>query len=299
MIDDVLEITTGKIEVKKGESYTASIFFDYIEEETKTGQANITDNYVEANYAIQDHIALTPKTYRLKGYVGEMTYRSPDDFITSLTESFNKKAKNSDTLKKLSQIYSVGNALSPVVSSYTQTAKNVINLVNDSYDRYNKIINNIKGNKNELENKKQNVCNSILFHLMDTRTPLNLEGLRFERTIGKDYKSQYFIQSVQSHQGDSRYMSDFEIILKELRTVESQTTKIDEKQLKEANAVQTTNTANNGKATTQKVKNMSTWDDRPKNMSTWSDKPKNMSTWSDRPKNVVPSFTSNVKKELK
>jgi hypothetical protein len=47
--------------------------FDSIGPEEIHLQSDITDSYLETNYAIQDHVALKPVKFTLTGYVGELT----------------------------------------------------------------------------------------------------------------------------------------------------------------------------------------------------------------------------------
>ena len=46
--------------------------FDVIDDETIQLDADITDSWIETNSTIQDHIALKPVRFTLKGYVGEL-----------------------------------------------------------------------------------------------------------------------------------------------------------------------------------------------------------------------------------
>lgn len=299
----------GKIEIQgeiEQENWNdrISVFFDYIEDETKTGQANITDNYVETNYAIQDHIALAPKIYRLKGYVGEVVYKRPKDYDSQAQEEFSKLTNKLRTQNKLKEIYAKGSALFPIVANYTNTAMAIGEKIYDSYKRYEKLFNIKKDNteNNSIVSEKstrQNDCNSILFHLMDNRVPISISGLQFERNKGKNYYSQYFIQSIQSHQGNNLYISDFEVTLKEFRTVASQTTNIDSKTIKEANAIQTTDTANNGKANALKVDDTKAKEQLKSVQNTLG----KAQTISNAPKhtifNEMQTYTNKIKAELK
>lgn len=47
--------------------------FDIMGPEEIALEADITDHYVEANYAIQDHIAIRPEKYIMRGYVGDLS----------------------------------------------------------------------------------------------------------------------------------------------------------------------------------------------------------------------------------
>lgn len=55
----------------------AGFLFDIPDEETATLRADITDNYVEENFAVQDHIALKPAQYTVRGMVAELVAFTP------------------------------------------------------------------------------------------------------------------------------------------------------------------------------------------------------------------------------
>lgn len=59
--------------------------FDFVGEEEITLESEITDHYVEDNYAIQDHIAQKPIKYVAKGYIGELFNIFPSTSLSILT----------------------------------------------------------------------------------------------------------------------------------------------------------------------------------------------------------------------
>ena len=59
--------------------------FDVVDNEEVTLRSEVTDHYVEDNYAIQDHIALPPVEVTLRGYVGEVSQLLPN--LTGLFSS--------------------------------------------------------------------------------------------------------------------------------------------------------------------------------------------------------------------
>lgn len=59
--------------------------FDIFAEEEITLESEITDHYVEDNYAIQDHIAQKPVRFVVKGYVAELTDLFPNTLLSILT----------------------------------------------------------------------------------------------------------------------------------------------------------------------------------------------------------------------
>lgn len=206
--------------------YGVAIFFDYLDDETLTTEAAITDNYVESNYAIQDHIAIKPKIYRLRGCVGEVVYKGSNEWIEALKGIVNNHPILSKTIDKLKPLASI----SGVIGNYTQSAKNVINQIESSYNRYRKILNSFDPNKtNLLNNRRQQTVVAILNQILQQRLPVNLNKLKFEYnpfTEGQ-YNKLYYLQSVSSHQGANDFISDIEVTIKEIRVATTKTVALD------------------------------------------------------------------------
>jgi hypothetical protein len=59
--------------------------FDVLGDEDIMLSSDITDHFVEENFAIQDHIALRPPKFTLTGYVGELTDIFQMSFLNILT----------------------------------------------------------------------------------------------------------------------------------------------------------------------------------------------------------------------
>jgi hypothetical protein len=65
----------------------AGFLFDVPDEEEINARADITDNFVEANFAVQDHIALKPEEYTVRGFVAELVAFQPQAPATATTEN--------------------------------------------------------------------------------------------------------------------------------------------------------------------------------------------------------------------
>ena len=238
---------------------SVAIFFDYITEESNTAEASITDNWVESNYTLQDHIAVKPRIYRLKGFVGEVLYKQPTKWRKALSDWADNHAIKKETIERIRPI----NSLSGIVSNYTRLAINVADQIESSYDRYKQIYEAFKyGNPQqnltntpaymEFIGRRQRVVSSILLNLLETRTPVELTDLAFneiEEIKGRGNRL-YFIQSVSSRQGDNAFISDYEVTIKEFRIATSQITKVDKSKFAGDVATQKTTEANNGTANT-------------------------------------------------
>jgi len=226
-----------------------AVLFDYIQDETSTVSADITDNWVESNYTLQDHIAIKPRIYRLRGCVGEVLYENVYKFLEKFEEEKIKHPVFSKTIDTVNAISS----LSGTVSSYTQAAINVVKQIESSYDRYKKIYDNFT-KANQLQGKRQAILYEMLVYMMQNRLPVHLTNLAFGDEVLKElyiYEKKYFIQSVSAHQGNNAYISDIEVTVKEIRVAVTKTTKVDSK--KYSGIAANTSEAKNGLAKAQEV----------------------------------------------
>jgi hypothetical protein len=65
----------------------AGFLFDVPDEEEMNSRADITDNYVEANFAVQDHIAIKPDEYTVRGFVAELVAYTPKNPATAAVDN--------------------------------------------------------------------------------------------------------------------------------------------------------------------------------------------------------------------
>ena len=226
-----------------------AVLFDYIQDETSTVSADITDNWVESNYTLQDHIAIKPRIYRLRGCVGEVLYENVYKFLEKFEEEKIKHPVFSKTIDTVNTITS----LSGTVSNYTRAAINVVKQIESSYDRYKKIYDNFT-KANQLQGKRQAILYEMLVYMMQNRLPVHLTNLAFGDEVLKElytYEKNYFIQSVSAHQGNNAFISDIEVTIKEIRVAVTKTTKVDSS--KYSGIAANTSEAQNGLAKAQEV----------------------------------------------
>jgi hypothetical protein len=202
-----------------------AILFDYIDDETLTTEASITDNYVESNYALQDHIAIKPKIYRLRGCVGEVIYRNQSD----LANWVNEKLKDHAVLQKTIEYMKPITVVSGVVSNYTQATINIVKQVESSFNRYKKMLDNFL-DPTPYNNKRQQEVVSMLNYILQNRLPVSLKNLKYDyysAGLENNYASEYYIQSISSHQGNNAFITDIEITIKEVRKVATKVSQLD------------------------------------------------------------------------
>lgn len=235
------------------------ILFHFIEDETSVMEASITDNYVETNHAVQDHIAIKPRIYRLRGCVGEVIYKGSSEWLNAITEKINSNPVLKKTVAALQPI----GAVSSIIGNGTATVINLVNHLENSYNRYKQMIENnfISAKQKVMTGKIQESVVADLNRILELRIPVNLKGLKFENTLddGNDYKRLYYLQSVSAHQGNNNYISDIEITIKEFRIATTRVTTLDKKQYgqltqqKNTSAIQKAAEVNQGTAQGQKV----------------------------------------------
>lgn len=111
--------------------------FDTRGEEEAKIESDITDNWIENNSAIQDHIGLKPLIITLRGYVGELTNKVDPD----IQELLRKYENSSDKAPNLTVA-----PLNPFLPSLTTQAQYIVNRAEEVYGVYkkaNKTVNRI------------------------------------------------------------------------------------------------------------------------------------------------------------
>ena len=224
-----------------------SVYFDVMQEHSISLQNQITDNYIEDNTAIQDHIAQSPLVISLRGLSGEAVYKPPlqsldwlyketNTFIQNKFNAGNPMANTNLLTDKLTIIP----ALLPPVDNITQMAKNAIQYVESSVNRYKKII-EVQNFKNEYREPRLRQIYNDLATLRKTNTLLIVET---------PYQSfgDMVIQSLTLTQGNENHITDISLTLKQIKFATTNTTKPDTSRMQWYNAVARAQEANHGKA---------------------------------------------------
>lgn len=179
------------------------------------GQANtsslsltsqITTHYTEDNYHINDHWALEPVKFTLTGLIGEIIYRPSKNWSNKAEKAF------IDYLKPLGVI-------SPTFDSYTQSAINLTNAVEESYRRYENIAKKALRTIGISESVKSTNQEFVISQL---------ETLRKNRQLVTIYTpygayTDMAIVAISANQENSKYQSSLEVQLQQWRTIESNT----------------------------------------------------------------------------
>jgi hypothetical protein len=210
----------------------AGFAFDIFTEHKSEQQAEITDHFVEDNSTIQDHIAIKPSKFTLRGFVGELvdTRADPKSKIQELTE-------------KLTII----NSYLPVI---TGAAKQLNNTVKN-------------GNLTTADGVEDAVGTGVdLFQAYKTLNPPDTKQAKAynffralfdaKQLVAVDspfgFIGDMAIENIVSIQADNKYITDFAVTLKKFRTASTELVDFDEKKAQGRASNQKSETKDQGKA---------------------------------------------------
>ena len=199
-------------------------------------KSQITTHYTEANYAINDHWAVEPLTYKLSGLIGEVIYRP--------STNWSNKA-----LARIKNYTAPLSIISPTFDSYTQSAINLTNQVEEVYKRYvqtaKKAIRSA-GLSDSISTSNQEFVFNQLNTLVDNRQFVTIY------TPYGTYDNMAIID-VQINQDDTLYMSKLDITLQQWRDTESSSRSATKAEKAELARVQGALASQNGIASTSEV----------------------------------------------
>lgn len=204
--------TFDKYIVRPANSFGLGGFVFDVEGESNINiSTEITDHYTENNVAVQDHIAVRPKKIILKNYVGELVYRLDGSTNTSLEKA----------VQKLTDI----DSYLPILSNAGQQIKSALDSSEDTTS-FNNLLNdatNIYGLVQNLNPPIPRQQQAYMYFkalaeqkiLISVQTPFEFaSNMAIETIIAKQEE-------------DSQWISDFQITLKEIRMVSTQSNPFD------------------------------------------------------------------------
>lgn len=247
-------------------------FFDVVNDDTVTYNAQITDNWIESNSAIQDHIALQPVTITMRGLCGELVYDAKQAELDYENELAQAKTRNSQytiiwkygDFKGIEDVdgklVAIGK-IAPPLSNITEMAQNNWELLNIQNQKASKIVDAFKNRNNKTMAQQMNNYNGLSTNARQSR--LKQVGDEFKKAIlgRKSFTvntpfgtfENMYLQTVTLHQGEEDYIGDIDITLKQIRFAQTQTTKADEKTLSELNSLAQTQSDAQNNGNTQGV----------------------------------------------
>jgi hypothetical protein len=183
--------------------------FDVEGETSVDLRAEISDHYLEDNTTVQDHIAIRPKSLTLKGYVGEVVYQGDD--------------RSDQVIQKVTQKLTTLSAFLPELSKGASQAVDAIKsdkltdftLEDLELSSVNRVTDYYAFTRNLLPpTSKQEQAYLYFKALMEGKYLVSVQT-PFE------FMNRMAIETVTARQGeDSRFISDFSITLKEIRTAQ-------------------------------------------------------------------------------
>ncbi len=174
--------------------------FHIIDDEEFIVDSDTTDHFVEQNYAIQDHVALKPIRFTLKGFEGELI-----NIIGAGTNPIINTILALAPLTDIVPVFNVqdGQVYSDIAESNAQSASVISNLQS---------LFSLISDLGTVQTNQQAACNFFL----------NMRNNRQLVTIQTPYGllTNYIIESFRALQpGDSRFMSRFTVTFKQIQVV--------------------------------------------------------------------------------
>ena len=259
-------IPQAALELELGKDTFRYLFFHTVTDDTINFQSNITDNWVENNTAIQDHIAISPVTITMRGLIGEQVYfskQAEDEYKSALMQANSVNSKDR-ILASFGDIYELKDdgkltaisAYFPEVSNVTQMAQNMWDSHEASRKKAERIAKILTGQANNNLAIKMNDYNGLNSNLTESKLKQLCEEIKDYWINRKSFVAQtpfgtfenMFIQSVTLHQGNVNFIGEVDVTLKQLRFAQTLTTKADEKVLAQYNAMARADEENYGKA---------------------------------------------------
>ena len=223
-----LASTAGEMYLVAPEDIRSEVYvFDTRGEESATLESDITDNWVEDNTTMQDHIGLKPLTITLRGYVGELTNKPSVD-LQQLEQKYLNLSKNEPQLSLA--------ALNPFLPTLTTQAQYMVNRAEELYGIYKKANRNV----DRLEDRMAGVA------VPDVSNQQKVWGRFYDIWKKRSrvtvytpfgvYNSMAILSLNAKQDEDSAYISEFSVTFKEIRIASKISTYSDPVKQKKAKA---------------------------------------------------------------
>ena len=179
--------------------------FDFLGEEEVTLESEITDHYVEDNYAIQDHIAQKPIRYVAKGYIGELINLFPNTLLSILTT-----VQTLDAVDAFKPVFSA--QANQVYNAIAAEGNQVVNVVGQAKSLYS-----LLSGVSTTANRQQNAFNAFV-NFWQNRTSCSIE------TPWGVLYSMYVERITPAQPENTQIMSEFTVTFKQIRLTTTLTT---------------------------------------------------------------------------
>lgn len=255
------ETAQGKLVLEGGvSSYNndvRALFFNTVTDDSLSFNSQITDNWLENNTSIQDHITLSPVTITMKGLIGEVV------FNPASTEEY-MKAKKAILVQHGEEIGSflkgklnTISSFAPSVSNFTQKAMDKVALKTATIEKALAVVNTVLSmpGLGALANKldilydlETNIRQEKQRQIVELLKAYWLNRMPFKAIVPWGEYDNMFIESVNINQANVNYASEISITLKQIRYAQTIYTKADEKVLAQYAQVQQAPEENYGKS---------------------------------------------------
>lgn len=264
LLEGAIQSTTGV------ELPNAELIFSIIKTHRTSLNAQITDNYIENNTALQDHIAFSPIVVTLSGLVGENVLTSATAELQAQEQLLTARSYQNrilwgdggdwwegltDPSSPLGNKLNTLSILTPSSSNITQLAKNAVSQVYTSARRYvgafagffNRNTASLPmSNRGNIENQKLQYAYDVLQSTFYNRKACVIH------TPWKSFQDMY-IQSIEITQDDVNHIMDVSVTFKQLKFANVQYGKVNEQVRASYNAAAAADLENNGKAQTNSI----------------------------------------------
>ena len=211
-VNNLVQNVVNQFIAKPISSNLSGFVFDIIGDEEISLDSEITDHYIESNTSIQDHIALRPEEFTLKGYVGEMTdilANLPTNVISNNLILSTVAGFMPNFTAQAQQAYNViANPITQITSAYTQ------------YQNFYNAFTQSSTTATKQQNGFMFFYNAWLSRIIFTvQTPFNVfPNPNDSSQYGMAIKSVRVLQ-----RDDNKYVSDFSVTFKMIRTIPTAT----------------------------------------------------------------------------
>lgn len=250
LLEGAIQTTTGV------ELPNAELIFNIIKTHRTSLNAQITDNYIENNTALQDHIAFSPITVTLSGVVAVQVLTNKEAEFRKQQELMGAKFEQIFGLESIAvRLNSLG-FLAPQFCNVTQNAINKVQGIYSSITRY-------VGIAQALTNYDAAELDSVIPTTGEEEPKLNEAYTILSRTFynrkacivhtpWKTFQDMY-IQNIEITQDDVNHIMDVSVTFKQLKFASVQYGKVNEQVRASYNAAAAAELENNGKAQTNSI----------------------------------------------
>lgn len=178
----------------------SGFLFHIIDVEEMSVDSDVTDHFVEQNFAIQDHVSLKPIRFTLRGYMGELV-----DIVGVSSNPILSTILALAPLVQANPLFNTQDAqVYAGIALQSAQATNVINQIPSLFSLISNL-SNVQTQQQEAYNFFLNMRNNR--QLVTIQTPYGL-------------LVNYIIENFRARQpGDSRFMSDFNVTFKQIQVV--------------------------------------------------------------------------------